>query len=490
MARHCATRLIGTVVALLVSAAAGTASRLDAADRPELVTGTIGTTITYQGRLMDGGYPANGSYDLMFTLFDAATTPPGVQVGPGVGKGGVAISQGLFTVLVDFGDVFYDQALWVEVGVKPADAAGDFTILSPRQPLTASPFARASWFASVTDLAEDVDCTNCVGPGELALGAVGVLNLNAAGATAGRVLTATGTMSMTWQAPPWASGTGGSGQVTFWTGASSLSGSSSLFWDATNSRLGLGTGSPSQQLELTGKLALPKTTASAGILMLGGKRFLHDYGPAWGGNTFVGEDAGNLDAANTGDALTAVGATSLKSNTTGGSNTAVGWASLTSNMNGFSNTAVGSSSLNHNSSGASNTAVGFLSLRDNSSGSHNTAIGEGSLLTNVSGSRNVAIGYYAGRNETGSDRLYIGSSSTGIPLIYGQFDVGRVGINTTNPQDTLDVNGGLRATAYTAGSSAGLSKTVTVVKNATYPPLVIQTCTLVFTKGILTGGTC
>src|SRR3989344_3568927 len=38
-------------------------------------------------------------------------------------------------------------------------------------------------------------------------------------------------------------GSGTSGHVTFWTGASSLSASSSLYWDNTNGRLGIGTNS-------------------------------------------------------------------------------------------------------------------------------------------------------------------------------------------------------------------------------------------------------
>ena len=33
-----------------------------------------GTAFTYQGRLNDGGNPANGSYDLRFALYDALGT--------------------------------------------------------------------------------------------------------------------------------------------------------------------------------------------------------------------------------------------------------------------------------------------------------------------------------------------------------------------------------------------------------------------------------
>ena len=38
-----------------------------------VVTGQPCTAFTYQGRLFDGGSPANGLYDLRFTNYDAAT---------------------------------------------------------------------------------------------------------------------------------------------------------------------------------------------------------------------------------------------------------------------------------------------------------------------------------------------------------------------------------------------------------------------------------
>lgn len=45
------------------------------------------------------------------------------------------------------------------------------------------------------------------------------------------------------------SGSGASGQVTYWTGASSVSGSNNLFWDNTNGRLGIGTNAPISRIE-------------------------------------------------------------------------------------------------------------------------------------------------------------------------------------------------------------------------------------------------
>jgi hypothetical protein len=100
----------------------------------------VGTTFTYQGRLTDAGNPASGPYDLRFTLFDAASG--GAQVGTPVTVEDVAVSQGLFTVTLDFGAAaFGADARWLEVGARPGASTGAFTTLSGRQALAPSPFA-------------------------------------------------------------------------------------------------------------------------------------------------------------------------------------------------------------------------------------------------------------------------------------------------------------------------------------------------------------
>ena len=47
-------------------------------------------------------------------------------------------------------------------------------------------------------------------------------------------------------------GTAAAGQVTYWTGASAVSGSNNLFWDNTNGRLGIGTNAPAYRLHNVG----------------------------------------------------------------------------------------------------------------------------------------------------------------------------------------------------------------------------------------------
>lgn len=99
----------------------------------------MGSGFTYQGRLVISGSPASGDYDFTFSLFDAATG--GNQIGSTVTMFTQTLSIGTFTVALDFGSsVFRGDARWLQIGVRPSGSP-TFTILSPRQALTASPYA-------------------------------------------------------------------------------------------------------------------------------------------------------------------------------------------------------------------------------------------------------------------------------------------------------------------------------------------------------------
>ncbi len=47
-------------------------------------------------------------------------------------------------------------------------------------------------------------------------------------------------------------GSGAAGQVTYWTGSSTVSGNNNLFWDIVNERLGVGTTTPGHKVEING----------------------------------------------------------------------------------------------------------------------------------------------------------------------------------------------------------------------------------------------
>lgn len=107
------------------------------------------SVFTYQGQLTDDGSPANGSFDMRFELFDAPVA--GAQQGGTLCSDNVSVTDGLFTVQIDFGaSVFNGADRWLQVGVR-ADSTvancgggGGYTTLSSRQRMTATPYALQS----------------------------------------------------------------------------------------------------------------------------------------------------------------------------------------------------------------------------------------------------------------------------------------------------------------------------------------------------------
>jgi hypothetical protein len=97
-----------------------------------------GTAFTYQGELLQGGSPATGTYDFTFALFTAATG--GAQAGSTLTQAGVGVTNGEFTVLMDFGSVFNGTSYWLQIGMR-TNGGSSFTNLIPRQQLTPTPYA-------------------------------------------------------------------------------------------------------------------------------------------------------------------------------------------------------------------------------------------------------------------------------------------------------------------------------------------------------------
>ena len=105
---------------------------------PSPVASAQGTAFTYQGRLNDGANPASGIYDLRFAIYDLSNG--GTQQGNILTNAAVAVSNGLFTVTLDFGNQFPGANRWLEIAVRTNGAASFFT-LNPRQALTPAPYA-------------------------------------------------------------------------------------------------------------------------------------------------------------------------------------------------------------------------------------------------------------------------------------------------------------------------------------------------------------
>ncbi|HLX69667.1 MAG TPA: hypothetical protein VKV04_08585 [Verrucomicrobiae bacterium] len=232
-----------------------------------------GTVFTYQGQLGSGGAPANGNFDLTFSLFNVSSG--GSPVAGTLTNSGIVVSNGIFAVTLDFGPgVFTGGNLWLEMAVE-TNGAGSFTTLSPRQQLLPTPYAifansssNLSGTLSAGQLSGTVNNsqlanssltvtagTGLSGGGAVALG--GATTLNNAGVT-----------SLT-----------GNADVT----ASPSTGAVTLNDTATNSNIANrivkrdGSGNFSAgSVTLSGNLTLPATTASTGIIFSGAQHtFTH-----------------------------------------------------------------------------------------------------------------------------------------------------------------------------------------------------------------------
>ena len=99
---------------------------------------------TFQGELRDGGTPVNGVYDFQFSLFGAAVS--GTQFGSVMCADNVAVVDGRFTVVLDFGDVFDGTERYLEIQLR-ADTglacgnSASFGTLGPRAQVTNAPMA-------------------------------------------------------------------------------------------------------------------------------------------------------------------------------------------------------------------------------------------------------------------------------------------------------------------------------------------------------------
>jgi hypothetical protein len=231
-----------------------------------------------------------------------------------------------------------------------------------------------------------------------------------------------------------------------------------------NGNVGIGTASPNDQLEITGNLRLPATTATTGVINVGADRFIHNYGIQ---NTFIGLNAGNLTM--TGYSNTAIGESALHFNTTGYDNTANGRHALYHNTIGNYNTANGSGALNTNTTGNDNTANGSNALLHNTTGNDNTAVGYQSLYSNTVGPWNTATGAFALFSNTGgyfntangSNALY--NNTTG----YENTAVGKDALYTNTTGSDNTANGYQSLYSNTTGSNNIANGAFALVSNTT-----------------------
>lgn len=117
-----------------------------------VVKATTGQTaaFTYQGRFTDSAVPSptNGFYNMQFAIYDAISG--GNLVAAAITNPNVQVSNGVFTVSLDYGaTVFPGAERFLEIRVL--SSAGGYVPLNPRQPISSAPYAIRSSKASSAD---------------------------------------------------------------------------------------------------------------------------------------------------------------------------------------------------------------------------------------------------------------------------------------------------------------------------------------------------
>jgi hypothetical protein len=148
-------RIHALLVVMVIMVAVGATTTLTLAQGP---TGTgsalaplasPGTAFTYQGQLKNGTGVVNSACDLQFGLWDAPTL--GAQVGVTQTQSAITVTNGMFTTQLDFGaNSFTGDARWLDIRVA-CPPGGSYAPLTPRQALTAAPYALFASNASLLD---------------------------------------------------------------------------------------------------------------------------------------------------------------------------------------------------------------------------------------------------------------------------------------------------------------------------------------------------
>lgn len=416
------------------------------------------TEFTYQGKLSDGGTPANGAYDIQFKVFDTASVGTGTQQGSTIVNSTVAVTNGIFTVQLDFGTgVFNGAPRFLEIAVRPAGNPNPYIVLAPRQPVTATPYAVRSLNAAVADTLSS-SCVGCVTSTQV-------------GSVSGSVVAGT---------IPVASVPVGSGNYIQNTTSQQASANFNISGIGTASILNAAT-----QLNLGGLRALSATGSFNFFAGLNagrdnttgvGNSFFGisagSFNTTGGGNSFFGTQAGEVNSGtensffgyraglNNDQSYNAFfGAWAGQANTTGQLNAFFGWNAGFSNTTGNNNAFFGPDAGRNNTEGCCNDFFGLDAGVLNTTGDLNAFFGQGTGQGNTTGNRNAFFGGLAGQsNTTGSNNTIIGSqANVGANNLTFATAIGAGAVVNNNnsvvlgrTNDTVRVPGGLNVTGSAA----------------------------------------
>lgn len=349
------------------------------------------TEFTYQGSLKDGGVSPTASYDFEFKLFDAITG--GNQIGSVASKAGVAVTDGIFSVRLDFGSNFPGLERYLEISVKPA-GGGSFTILDPRQKIVSVPYAIQSKNA------------------DFATNAVTATNAQFLGGLVASQYILYSDPRLVDARPPTA------GSTNYIQNSSVLQSTSNFNISGTGTA---NTFNATNRLLINGKHALSNTGLNnlfagenSGLVNTGNYNAFFGAGAGLnnkGGsnNAFFGASAGESNS--TGNFNTFSGVYAGNANTVGNENSFFGHRAGVGNISGDKNSFFGTYAGTFNSTGRDNSFYGNSAGYTNN-GDNNAFFGSFAGNQNSSGSGNSYFGTFAGQlTTTGSNNAFVGISS-------------------------------------------------------------------------------
>lgn len=382
-----------------------------------------GSAVTYQGRLVNNGVPYDGSADIRATLFDAESG--GIAVGGPIDIKDVAVTNGLFTVSMDFSfNAYTSDARWLGIEVRAPHDASDtqpFTVLTPRQALAATPFALQTKGIHVDH------ATGFVGVGRKSPLAVSeLLGLYHGGPGLRGMFIQTEANGF----PYYGYSTPGGGGFHY-------------FQDSDDSWRLSTNGVERLRARADGAVSASVFDAAVSFTI----NNAHALSMAGTGNLFAGNSAGQ---SNNGINNTYVGDSAGGNSSNGDDNSFLGYQSGVENNDGDRNSYFGSQAGYSNASGTRNCmfgwAAGYENLasnnaffgpetgRSNTTGTQNAFFAR-SGFANTTGSRNSFFGYASGfDNSTASDNSFLGYEAGRLNTI-GE---GNVFLGARAGRDNLD----------------------------------------------------
>jgi trimeric autotransporter adhesin len=189
------------------------------------------------------------------------------------------------------------------------------------------------------------------------------------------------------------------GNTPYWNGSQWIIDNSNIH--NNGGRVGIGTSTPFQKLDVNGQVNIPLDSA----YMINNKSILNARGS---NNLFIGLNAGAMNTIGFHNLY--AGFNSGVVNTIGSQNTFLGSETGVSNTEGLMNSFLGRRAGFSNTLGNENTFIGCYAGQSNTSGQHNSFFGVTTGNNNTTGEENTFLGAHAGYfNNTGNNNTYIGN---------------------------------------------------------------------------------